>query len=151
MNTPRCIGALTVRCDLLLDALTASCVAAETFKSMKVQHVKYKTSAEFKKSIQGALQCGQEPALSLSSDPFYASPAARKIIESAQTDKGTAHIIRIQDVDWRTASKQSPDHAVVIGMRSLGSEVLHIKDSNFESPWCVASFDVMIPPDQVRV
>jgi hypothetical protein len=155
MNTPQCIGAHTVRCDRLLDALTASCVAAETFKSMKVQHVKYKTSAEFKTSVQGALQCGQEPVLSFCNRPFRASPAASKKITSAQTDKGAAHIIQIQDVDWQNASKQSAglhhNHAAVIGMRSLGSEVLHIKDSNFESPWCVASFDVMIPPDQVRV
>jgi hypothetical protein len=118
---------------------------------MKVQHVKYKTSAEFKESIQGALQCGQEPVLSFCKCPFHASPAASKKIRSAQTDKGAAHIIQIQDVDWRNALKQLANHAVVIGMRSLGSEVLHIKDSNCESPWCVASVDVMIPPDQVRV
>ena len=88
---------------------------------------------------------------------FYSKTSeAFKKIQSSQ-EKGSIHapdqsdIIKTQDVDWKKKLSGN-GHAVVIGIGSMaGNSVLHIKDSNYDSPWFVESIDVMVQPHPDKV
>ena len=125
---------------------------------MKVQRFKYTTTEEFNERIQSVLSVGQEPVLSMKTIKIFYSKTSEafKKIQRSQ-EKGSIHapdqadIIKTQDVDWKKdRKKKQSGHAVVIGIGSMvGNSVLHIKDSNFDSPWFVESIDVMVHPDKV--
>jgi hypothetical protein len=127
---------------------------------MKVQRLDYTTTVEFNERIQSVLGAGQEPVLSMKKiiKIFYSKKSeAFKKIQSCQ-EKGSTRapeqsdIITRQDVDWKKVLKKRSwgGHAVVIGIGSMkGNSVLHIKDSNYDSPWFVENIDVMVHPDKV--
>jgi hypothetical protein len=134
------------------------CTAGDRFKLMKVQLFKYTTTEEFNERIQSVLNVGQEPVLNMKIQKIFYSKTSEafKKIQSSQ-EKGSIHapdqsdIIKTQDVDWKKKLSGN-GHAVVIGIGSMaGNSVLHIKDSNFDSPWFVESIDVMVQPHPDKV
>jgi hypothetical protein len=106
----------------------------------------FRQAADFAQNICQALREGQEPVLAFSVDPFYYGKKTAAFEQEKQTPSAQAIYISMEDVDWTQGTTAA--HAVVIGSGSMkdGETPLVIKDSNLESPWFVASINVLVPP-----
>jgi hypothetical protein len=106
----------------------------------------FRKAADFPQNIRQALREGQEPVLAFSVHPFYRGKKAAFFQQGMQTPRTHEIYISMEDADWTQGT--TADHAVfVTGCGSMkDGETLVIKDSNLESPWLVASINVLVPP-----
>jgi hypothetical protein len=121
--------------------------AAVRFVSMSVRHVTFTTIEDFTRSINEALDQGQEPTLNIATAPFYQG-MQKFAFQKLNMDGEHAVHITMDDADWN--QPHDCDHQVVISSGSLKNGKIIIKDSNYNKTWSVESIDVLIPPQARR-